>query len=395
MPDAMKKTLNLYLLKEIIVPFLLGLSVFTIVLLMGKLINLAEIVVAKGVPLADVLRMLMYMLPSFLLVTIPMSFLLGVLLAFGRLSSDCEITAMKAGGISLYGLLPPVAVFAAATYIMSTAITIYALPWGNTSFKALRYEILNVRVNLSLKDRVFNDEFPGIVMYVSRYDQNRHLINGVLIYDERNPDEPSTIFSRSGLIVADPIKKNIRLRLLDGGVHRNRGKSEYQLIKFDSYDLSINFNNSARNAPNINEVDMTLDELLSAIKRNGASIQAKREFQLELHRRFALPFACFVFAIIGIPLGLQNRRAGKSSGFAICIAILLLYYIFLSTAKTLGQNGLVHPATAMWLPNIVFLALGAYLFRKTAAEESIPIFNLPRRLTQIFRDKINSWSRNK
>src|SRR6266498_3611199 len=123
----MKKIIHFYLFREIAAPFLLGFAVFTFVLLMGKLLKLAELVITKGVPFSDMLRLVTYMLPSFCVITIPMSFLLAVLLAFGRLSADCEITAMKASRIGIYGLLPPVLVFAFLTFIISLYITIYAL----------------------------------------------------------------------------------------------------------------------------------------------------------------------------------------------------------------------------------------------------------------------------
>jgi lipopolysaccharide export system permease protein len=385
MPAVMTRILHRYIGREIITPFLLGFAVFTFVLLMGRFIKLAEMVIAKGVPLSDVLRLVVYMLPSFSIVTIPMSFLLAVLLAFGRLSADNELTAMKASGVSLYGLLPPVIAFAVIAYLTTTAITVYALPWGNTAFKTLLYNAINTRVNISLKDRVFNDDFPGLVIYVARYDEEKHHISGILIYDERNPEETVTIFARNGLIMTDPDKKALRLRLLDGSVHRPRGKGGYQLMEFESYDLSVNFNQNYKIVPTINELDMTFRDLKKAMAAPGNDARTTRDLFLEFHRRLALPFACFVFALIGVPLGLQNRRAGKSSGFSICIALLLFYYIVLTAGKTLGQKGVISPLISMWLPNILFIGLGIYLFTKTANDQRIPVFELPARFLQRVR----------
>lgn len=384
----MKKTLHWYIFREITVPFLLGFAVFTFVLLMGRFMNLAEMVVAKGVPLSDILRLLVYMLPSFSFVTIPMAFLLAVLLAFGRLSADNEITALKSGGISLYGILPPVIGFAFLAYLATTVITVYALPWGNTAFKTLLYDAINLRVNISLKDGVFNDDLPGLVIFVSRYNEENHQFSGALIYDDRNSEEPATIFARSGMILADPEKKSLRLRLQDGGVHRLHGKSGYQLMEFDSYDLNFSFNQTYKIVPTINELDMTFKELRGAMKLTGFDPSIIRNLHLEFHRRLAFPFACFVFALIGVPLGLQNRRSGKSSGFSLCIVVLLLYYILLSVGKTLGQKAIVAPAFAMWMPNLIFIGIGIYLFKKTAAEERMAVFELPKRLLRRVRAKL-------
>jgi lipopolysaccharide export system permease protein len=127
------------------------------------------------------------------------------------------------------------------------------------------------------------------------------------------------------------------------------------------------------------------------MKLKGGDVKELRELAIEYHRRLAFPFACFVFACIGIPLGLQNRRSGKSSGFSLCIALLLLYYIFLSAGKTLGQKGTVPPMLAMWLPNLVFIGMGIYLFKKTAHEERILLFELPAMLLAWAQARAKAW----
>ena len=371
----MKKTLNYYLFREITVPFLLGMAAFTSVLLMGRLVKLADLVVAKGVPLTDILRMILYLIPSFCLFTIPMAFLLALLLAFGRLSSDSEITAMKACGVSLYGLLPPVMLFALLAYLATTFITIYALPWGNISFKKLLFDIVESRVTLSIREKVFNDDFPGLVIYADLYDNQKHTMTGILIHDERDPAEPSTIFAGSGIIVADPVAKILRVDLKNGGIHRLSGKTGYRLIEFQDYILSIDLSQAPREMVK-NEMDLTFAELREGIRSARTAPKMLWDMRLEFHRRFALPFACFVFALVGVPLGIQNQRSGKATGFSLSIGVILIYYIILSAGKTLGERGLAHPAVAVWAPNLILLALGAYLFRKTAVEKRIPLFEI-------------------
>ncbi|MEI8356148.1 MAG: LPS export ABC transporter permease LptF [Deltaproteobacteria bacterium] len=371
----MKKIIHLYLFREIAVPFFFGFAVFTLVLLMGKLLNLAELVISKEVPVSDILRLIAYMLPSFCVVTIPMSFLLALLLAFGRLSADCEITAMKTSKISIYGLLPPVLIFATLTFIATMYITVYALPWGNRSFKIFLYESIKAKVTISLREKAFNDEFPGMVVYVDRYDKERHLISDILIYDDRNIDEPSTIFAKSGVIVTDPDKKLVRLSLKNGSIHRNPEKFGYRLIEFASYDLSINFNKTAGGVKS-DRLDMTLAELLKNIRSAPAGSILERDLLLEFHKRLSLPFACFVFALIGVPLGMQNHRSGKAVGFSMSIGVILVNYILISIGKTLGQKGILIPSVAMWLPNITLLTIGIYLFKKTADEEKIFLFEI-------------------
>jgi lipopolysaccharide export system permease protein len=371
----MKKIIHFYIFREITAPFLLGFAVFTFVLLMGKLLNLADMVISKGLPFSDIMRLISYMLPSFCIVTIPMSFLLAVLMAFGRLSADSELTAMKASRISLYGLLPPVMTFATILFVVSMFMTIYALPWGNRAFKLFLYDVIKSRITLNLKEKVFNDSMPGVVLYMDDYDRKRHLISDVLIYDDRNADDPVTIFAKTGAIATDPEKREIRLSLRDGSIHRSMDNSNYNLVKFASYDLGININQSSPGV-NTDEQDMSFSELRQHIRDKDGTVMIRRNYLIEFYKRLSLPFACFIFVLIGIPLGMQNQRTGKAAGFSMSIGVIVFNYILFSIGKTLGQKGLINPGVAMWIPNIILLVIGLYLFRKTADEKRIPVFEL-------------------
>ncbi|MBF8250583.1 MAG: rane protein, partial [Deltaproteobacteria bacterium] len=152
------RTLNRYLLKEITVPFILSLIIFTFVLLLDRMMQqLIELVVGRGVHISDIGMLIVYIIPSFLTLTIPMSFLLALLLAFGRLSSDGEVIAMKASGVSLYQMLIPVTVLSVLAYIMTFYLFLYALPWGNQSFRVKVFDIASARASTAIKEGVFND----------------------------------------------------------------------------------------------------------------------------------------------------------------------------------------------------------------------------------------------
>ena len=377
--SLMHKTLFLYICREIAVPFLIGMATFTSVLLMGRFLQLADLVVSKGMLFTDIFRMILYLLPFFSMVTIPMSFLLALLLAFGRLSADSEITAMKSSGVGLYNLLPPVLTCALLAYLASSFITLYALPWGNNSFKKLLVDVIETRATLNLKERVFNDDFPGLVLYVDHYKDNQSTMSGILIQDERDPKEASTIFAEQGMIVREPKTKSLRLSLKNGSVHRTVGPTGYRLLQFQDYELTINLNKAAKEMVK-NESDMTLAELQDRIRTHVVDDKDRRDALIEMNRRFALPFACLAFALVGVPLGIQNQRSGKAAGFAISIGVILVYYIMMSVGKTLAQKGIVHPALTVWAPDILFLLLGAYLFRKTDLEQSIPLIDLLKQL---------------
>ncbi|MBT1075568.1 LPS export ABC transporter permease LptF [Geobacter grbiciae] len=368
-----------YIFKETAVPFVLGMAVFTFVLLMGRLLKLAEMVFAKGVPFLDVCRLILYMLPSFLLVAIPMAFLLAVLLSFGRLSADSEVTAMKAGGVGLGSLLTPVFTFAVLAYLVTTFITVYALPWGNTSFKRFLYEVIESRAATTIKEKVFIDDFPGLVVYIDDYDQASHQISGILVHDERNPDEPMTIFASTGIIAAAPEEKNVRLHLVNGSIHRGIDPGGYRLVEFRSYDLHVDLRQNAKKNQ-FDEQDMTLKQLIASRGNRQNNEKFRRDISIELHKRFALPFACIVFAMVGVPLGIQNQRSGRAGGFSAGIIILMLYYVVMSAGKTIAEKEILPIPLAVWLPNVFFTAFGVYLLRLAATERPFPLIERGRTL---------------
>lgn len=375
MYDApMPSTLYRYLVREILSPLLLGLVTFTIVLLMGRMLKLADMVVSKGVPFSDLLLLIAYLLPNFAMITIPMAMLLAVLLAFSRLSADSEIIAIKAGGTSLYRLLPPVLTIALAAYAVTTVVSLYALPLGNVAFKQMLYHVIEGRLNLNLKEQVFNSDIPGLVLYIDRNDEQSGRLSGIMIQDERNPKEISTIFADIGTVESDETSKKLRLHLIDGSIHQTVDSAKYRRLAFKEYVLNVDLTKSIKSFQK-KEQDMTLGELRSNLREGKATKRFNIEMALEIHRRFALPFACIIFAIVAMPLGIQNRRSGKAAGFTFSIATILVYYVIQSIGESLGEKELLHPAAAIWLPNILFLAGGIYLFRQAAREQRLELLD--------------------
>jgi lipopolysaccharide export system permease protein len=381
----MKSTLYTYIFKEIPPPFLVGMGTFTFVLLMGRFLKLAEMVVEKGVPFSKVIWMVVYLLPSFWLYTIPMALLLAILLAFGRLSGDSEVTAMKSCGISLYGMLPPPLVFSLFAAIACLAVTVYGVPWGNSSFKTLLIDVAQASAGVVVKEKVFNDAFPGMVIYAESFDQKGQTIAGVIIHDERDPREPATIFAKSGALLSDPRAHSMEFHLKDGSIHRGAEGAGYQMVDFQEYNLRVALTKPG-DIQEKGESEMTLSELIDP---PAGRFDAKKRLsmQLEYYGRLALPFSCFVFTLLAMPLGIQNRRSGKAAGFSLSIGILLLYYVALSAFKTLGERAILPPLLACWAPNLVFLILGVYLFYRTAREEQLPLVALFLRLTAALKGR--------
>ena len=371
----MKRILSFYIIREIASLFLLGITVFTLVLLMGRLIKLTELVVSRGVPLADVVSMIMYLMPSFLVFTIPMAFLLAVLLAFGRLSADNEITIIKASGISLVQIMPPVLFCALVAALLALSASLVGVPWGNSAFKELTFRVLKQNASATIREKVFWDEIPGVVLYTDQYDDRLQTLKGVLIHDGRDPDRPMTIFAKQGVVTGGSGRQALQLSLSDGSIHAAGKGVEYRLVHFGEYIMSVGGEGGVAGI-SLNEFDMGVAELQNKIANPATAPRMRLKMLSELHSRFAFPFASLVFAFIAIPLGIQNRRSGKSAGFSVSIGILLAYYLMLAFVRALAEKGSIPPFIALWLPNVIFMGIGWYLLRLSSLERSIPFPSL-------------------
>ncbi len=366
----MRKTTYFYILKEILPIFLIGLMTFTLILLMDKILKLIEMIVTRGVSLYQILKLLLFISPSFLIFTIPMAVLLGTLLSFGRLSGDSEITAFKASGMSLYQLFLPISAFSVLAYLLTTFLVFYGLPWGNRGFMSTLYLIAQSKADIDIKERVFNDAFDGIVVYVDKVPIRGKRMEGILIYDERDPTKLGTIFAKEGFLINNPNSQEVILRLFNGDIHRFEPRANvYQKVRFDAYDLKLELAKAfTAIAKKLKDKEMSINEIkekMKAMEKNGEDTTSLR---VELHKRYAFPFACIVFGLIGVPLGIQPRRSGRSYGFVFSILIILTYYISLTASEIFAVRHTIPAFLAGWAPNFLFGGLGIYLLIKTANE---------------------------
>ena len=380
---TVKRILSLYIIREISSLFLLGIVIFTLVLLMGRLITLTDLVVSHGVPLADVSRMILYLIPSFLVFTIPMAFLLAVLLAFGRFSADNEIVVMKSSGLSLLQVMPPVIVCALVAVLLSLGASTIGVPWGNSAFKELTFQVLKRNITATIREKTFWDDIPGVVMYTDQYDERSQKLKGVVINDGRNPDQPMTIFARDGIVTSVAGSQALLLSLHDGSIHIAGAGGLYRLVRFGEYSMTVG-EKASNNGISRNEPDLWLSELRRQIDDPGISAGNRLKSLAEFHSRFTFPFASLVFAILAVPLGIQNRRTGKSGGFTVSIAIILTYYILMSVVRTLAEKGVVAPVVALWIPNLIFFFMGCFFLRLASHEKRIPLLPV-RKLLDYFR----------
>jgi lipopolysaccharide export system permease protein len=369
----MRRIVHRYILQEISIPLFMILCVLTFVLLMGRILQLMDLMINKGVAVADIGKLILYLMPSFLTITIPVSLLISILIALGRLSRDNEIIVLKSSGLSLYQLLPPIVFVSLCAFIITAVTGFFLVPYGNFATKNLLFGMARQKASIGVKERVFNGDFAGLVLYAEELPSQGDFMRGVFISDNRTLKEPTTIIARRGYFVSDPDSMVVTLRLQDGSMHTVDGDAgTYKKVDFTSYDINLDL--SASIGGGSGEItkdskEMSLTELISESRTPGLKETALKEIIIELHKKFTLPFACIVFGIIGVPLGISKHRSGKSRGFVIGLMVIMIYYVLQIGGEALGETGMLPPAAGAWISNILVGAVGVYLLI-TAAKET-------------------------
>jgi len=352
------RILNRYIFSEMVPPFFLSMSVLILVLFLQKLFRLADLVVAKGASLLSIVKVLAYLVPSFLVITIPMSLLVAALTTFARLSSDSEITAMKASRISLYTMIQPVFLFALLAFAVTAATSLVLVPSANAALKAHLFNMIKSRATVSLEPGVFSTAFDGLVIYVDKMESLDKL-EGVFISDERSAKEPYSIVANRGKLIADQQSLNVTLALEEGSIHTlPRNDQTYTQMKFDAARIYLDINNSLaqKGAPGKGLEDLSNRELIVMIQTLKQGGKPSYSFENELHKRISIPFACLILGLIGAPLGIRRSRSGKSAGVAIALLVFLIYYVILGAATNLAETGTFRPFLAYWIPNGIMAA---------------------------------------
>ena len=370
------KIIDRYILKELFYLFFLSIFIFTIVLMLNKVLQLTELVVNKGVSLATVAKLILFLLPTFLIIIIPISILVASIMTFSRLSTDSELVVLKSSGISLYRLLRPVIILSVAAYLFANFLTIKAQPWGTQSFKNLMFQIVQSKAAINIKERIFNDYFDGLVIYVEEAPMSSKTMKGVFIADSRKADAPQTIIAKEGTLLTDSKSLKVVLRLKDGAIHTlEKKRDSYRLIHFATYDLALDIQKrlSGRKDKEKSPKEMTISDLRNKIQALKEGTKKYNIAMVEYYKKFSLPFACLILGFVGSPLGIVNRRSGRSGGVSISMVVVFFYYILLTMGEGLGDEGKIHPFIAMWFPNLLLSLTGVYLVVKTAKESPFKI----------------------
>lgn len=369
--------INRYIMKELFKIFTISVGFLTMILFLDKILYLTEMIVNKGVTFLEVARMMVYISPAFLALTIPVSVLAASVVVFNQLSSDSEWVAMKANGWSFLRLMRPALYFSLISYTLANLIIFYALPWGNHAFKQLIYDIVRNRANFDIKPNVFNSDFQNLVL-LAKDKEGEALLKDVFIADSTASETPKIIVAEEGAIISNPEQLKIQLQLKNGAIHDLSEKREnYQLLNFDRYDLTLDLPNSENMQKRalVGNRELSFRELLERIdelRREGKTTYAE---QVEVSKKFSIPFTCLIFGFIGAPLGIKSSRSGKSGSYTIATIVIVVYYAVFISTQNLGSFGKINPLLSVWIPNLLFSAFMFYLLYKMQKEIPFKFFN--------------------
>jgi lipopolysaccharide export system permease protein len=384
-PLFMGKTLRRYLASEIGGAFLAGIAMFSSVLFLLRALSLIEMIFARGVPAALVLRLLGAILPSFLEAVLPMAFLLGGGGGLGRMASDHETLALRAAGLSLWSVLPPVLALSFVVAAATLALSMTARPWGHREIERTGFEIAKTRASAALRPRFFNTDFERMVVYVDRIDRASGDLEGVLLSDERGRSGRQTVFARRGRVGGHEDSGRLYLQLLDGtSVTSRENAADVDVTEFRSLDVSLELRTSTGNRPGYEEpAALEWQDLRQDLA--GGNPRRATEAAIELHRRFSLAAATIVLALIGTALGFHPSPSARTRAVAASLAIILGFYALLTFAVASARSGQLRPDVALWMPNLVLLGVAASMSRRVARDRPPLPRLLPRRLPSLPR----------
>jgi len=368
------RLLDRYICREVVSHAALGLAVFTFVFFVPRLVQLMDLVVRHSGGAGTVALLFLSVLPPVLGFTLPMAVLVGVLIGLGRMSADSEIVALHASGIGLRRLLLPIGVVALIATFATLATTFWLSPASWRMLRRLEGKLLSSQAPFAIQPRVFDERFPHLVLYVQDVEAAAVRWRGVFIASSggfgyraaggsaAGSNESTVTIAENALIVAGPAQGQIELQLGSGSTHEYdpRDPDRYNVTTFGENDVPVDISAASpaqTNAP------------LSVAERSVGSLLADhgpnwRESRVEFQRRIAVPAACLIFALLGVPIGVRPRRGGRAAGLILALVLIAGYYFLFVYGIHMAQLGRIDPWLGVWAADIVTALAGLFFFRR-------------------------------
>ncbi len=405
------KILERYILKENFKPFVISLMVTTFVMLLDKIIDLLNLIIEKHLDIITIISIFSLSLPFILALTIPMAILLASIMSFGRLSVDNELIAFKSCGINIFTLLKPTVIAALLLSFFMVYFNNAILPQTNHMLKNMMIKANYRRPATAIVPGTFNSMKNYTIYVKERIDDE---LFGILIYNREKTNFPQTISAERGKIELANGGNSLKAILYNGQMHERDQKdpSKYNISEFKKFTLNLpdlgykmnqegtdyrgdrelssnamqkivneKKNNIELIQTEIEDIQIKIDEINSneqevidkkELKMSYNRLNLKndkiatlnsdvRKYQVEIHKKYAIAFACVIFVLIGAPIGMMTKTSGVGMSFSVSAVVFLIYYGALTLGEELADKGVVSPFLAMWISNIIFSIIGVYL----------------------------------
>jgi LPS export ABC transporter permease LptF len=365
------KIIDRYIMKEVALVSLVGFFIFTFLLVMNSLFVMSDLVIKYGISIIKVTELLFLLLPSTVAVTVPMAFLVGILLTYSRLVQDNEFHGMQASGISIASITMPAVYLSLIVTVGMILFNNYALPYSNLNYKKLYFDIVKKRSSIIIQEHTFINDFDNYIFYIGGKDSKNDSLKDIIVFVKNSSDlnQPAkVILSREGEIISDEKSLRLALKLKKGTIQLSSYTDPNQLsqILYDTNYVDLDIQGILRSKSSPDDLkstrEMTGEELLAEMKKGKDSRQDKNWLNIELQKKFSIPFAVLAFALAGIPMGLMTKKGGRIMGCALSLVLIFIYYILLSIGQNYGYRGQMDYFFAVWMPNIFLAVCGLSIF---------------------------------
>lgn len=383
----MPSLLQRHIFKEILSLFLLGVGVLLTLVIISRAVQMREILLGLDMSITDTLLLFLYMTPMFLMLVIPIACMLSVFLTFLRMSTDRELIALRAGGVNIYQMLPAPLVFSTLCMLLTLWVSLFCVSWGMGYFRSTIMDIANTRARIVVQPGVFNNEFPGLVLFARQVDPISGGMFQVLVDDRSHSERHLSILAPDGRIDTDQERAELIFRLRDGKIYTTdkRGTS---VLGFDEYLVRLPLATIFKSLDmgQIRPREMSWDTLKNitraeALKRD---VNYANKIEVERHKRWAYPFACLALGLFVLPLASAFEGLHRQTGMILALAMFFIYYSLMSLGFSTGEAGTIPPYIGLWAPNALFLLLGIVGIYLTNREQAPSVVNTFRNL-RLFR----------
>lgn len=372
----MNRILHRHIFFNLLPPFFVNLLFFVVIFLITKVLDIVNLIVNYHVSPMVFGLFLLYSLPFFLTFIIPMSTMMAILLTFLRMSADNEIVALKSCGISPHRFLVPVMIFCLLGWGLTSFIEMKALPWGNRSYNTLSLELAQSNVDAIIKERTFIDEFDEVTLYINQVDLQTKTLMDVFIEDRRTPGIKNAIMAPRGHIAMNADNHELHFRLYKGIINQvDLAHRTADNINFDTYEMKLNLEQlvGGSGPRKVSRSEMSLGELSRLLSESTTKDKDYYSTMMKYHEKISIPFACLALGLLALPLGMESRRAKRSSGMVMGIVLFLIYFILLSAGWSFSESGSIHPLVGMWAPNVIMGGLGVFFYRRALQDQPVSL----------------------